>query len=157
MPLPASPSLYVKDGGTPLHHGPACTQTAGCDTPDQNHFGRLKVIQAMVATATEWQETHPKLEINDISLSHGGAFDICGTWNAADTCANAPPPSGGHKAHRLGRGIDFQVAPGLSPSTLPLPDRRKLNALLIEKGNGNVRILLYKGIRSHWHVDFNAF
>ncbi|MDP3541154.1 MAG: hypothetical protein Q8T11_01650 [Elusimicrobiota bacterium] len=157
VPLPTSPAIYVKDGGTLFHHGPGCTQAAGCDTPDQNHFGRLEVVQAMVAIATEWQETNPKLEINDISLSHGGAFDICGTWNVADTCTNAPPPNGGHKAHRLGRGVDFQVAPGLSPSTLPFRQRDQLRALLMEKGKGNVRLLSYKGIRSHWHVDFNAF
>jgi hypothetical protein len=157
VPLPTSPSIYIKDGGTARHHGPSCSEVAGCDTPDQNHFARLEVVQAMVVIATEWQETHPKLEINDMSLSQGGAFDICGTWNVADSCADAPPPDGGHKAHRLGRSVDFQVSPGLSPSTLPYGQQKQLRDLIKEKGNGKVFIREYPGIRNHWHVDFKAF
>lgn len=40
-----------------------------------------------------------------MSLPWGGLFDICGTWNPADTCQNAT--NGGHFSHRTGTGVDI--------------------------------------------------
>lgn len=153
--LPASPAVYIKDGGTKEHHGPGCTEEPGCDAPDQNHFCRPLVVSTITAIALEWQETHPQLEFNDMALSHGGAFDICGTWNTAAVCVNAP--QGGHAAHKLGRDVDMQVFPNLNPSSLPQVNQTQLKRLIKRIGGEMTGIGEYVGIRAHWHVNFNAF
>ncbi|MEW6324047.1 MAG: hypothetical protein AB1515_01525 [Nitrospirota bacterium] len=77
---------------------------------DGNHYGVQQTINAVARMAEDYFEaTGVGIGINDMSLEWGGMFDICGTFNIADTCANAP--KGGHKWHRTGKSVDIDLGP----------------------------------------------
>ena len=83
--------------------------------PD-NHWASTETFNNIQLVALDFFDAFDAtLGINDMSLRRGGLFDICGTWNAASTCAQAV--SGGHQSHRIGTSadIDSQACRGLIP------------------------------------------
>lgn len=79
-----------------------------------NHYGTLYTNGSTMRIALDFFEKYgATLGINDLSLPEGGLFDICGTWNLNDTCANAP--KGGHRSHRVGTGVDIDRAACIDP------------------------------------------
>lgn len=152
-----SATFYAKDGGTCRHFGPA--GTPGCDAPDRNHYGTTVATTAIATAAAEWLNfagAGRMLEINDMSLPLGGGFDVGGNWSG-DIVDKSPGDSStcnpvGHCEHRDGNTVDFQVKPGLSPSspgTLTEKQQDKLRAILRSIGGTHIH---EEG--SHWHVRF---
>jgi hypothetical protein len=85
------PTTYPKCSGTLIEHG-------------RNHYGSpllVEQLQAAVLDFFDWSATEEgggsplKLGINDMSLEHGGLFDICGDWLP------------GHWYHRTGASVDI--------------------------------------------------
>ncbi len=73
-----------------------------------NHWATAHTIAQAALMATDYFVTKKAvMQINDMSLPFGGMFDICGTWNRRDTCANAP--KGGHASHRQGTSVDVNL------------------------------------------------
>lgn len=73
-----------------------------------NHWGTAHTIAQTALMATDYFVVRKAvMQINDMSLPFGGMFDICGTWNRRDTCANAP--KGGHASHRQGTSVDVNL------------------------------------------------
>jgi len=78
----------------------------GTDLHQLNHYGTVPTLTNIGnLTNAYYLSTFALLGINDMSLERGGLFDICGTWNSADTCPNQL--TGGHKSHRKGTGVDI--------------------------------------------------
>jgi len=95
--------------------------TGRTTTHPDNHWGRADTVENIQLVALDFLEyscdilgTCATLGINDMSLPQGGLFDICGTWNSASTCANAP--NGGHRWHRTGTGVDMDRAACVDPN-----------------------------------------
>ncbi|MFZ3071966.1 MAG: hypothetical protein WA162_01840 [Thermodesulfobacteriota bacterium] len=86
--------------------GQGCWRLAG-DTllHFDNHWGTSSTVGKVSVMACDYRKkTGIAIGINDMSLIWGGVFDICGTWNSADKCSNAP--DGGHSSHRRGKSVD---------------------------------------------------
>ncbi len=70
-PMPADDRLYKLAGATRAH--------------PENHYASTTTITALMNLAEEWRNAHPSaplLEIGNISLPWGGAFDVKGDWKA---------------------------------------------------------------------------
>ena len=89
--------------------------TGSTGTHPANHFGTDSTIVSINYMADDFYEQfNATLGINDMSLSGGGLFDICGTWSSSGTCSNAP--YGGHSSHRKGTSVDIDRC---AQSTVP--------------------------------------
>ncbi len=90
---------YVKVGGTCTHHGPSDNSTIpdSCRSPDNNHWGTNRIIQAIQKIGVAYDSIHRgvRLRINDMSLPSGGLFDVSGNWQTD------------HKEHREGVNADI--------------------------------------------------
>jgi type II secretory pathway pseudopilin PulG len=67
--LPRNDTIYISTGATTEH--------------PQNHYGTPNTIAALEKLATDWRKTYPNsplLEIGNISLPWGGAFDTGNDW-----------------------------------------------------------------------------
>jgi murein endopeptidase len=86
---------HIKVGGTCEHHGPG--GGGSCETPDNNHWGTNRLGQAIQAIANAYDSLHRRvrLRINDMSLPHGGLFDVNGNWLTD------------HREHREGINADI--------------------------------------------------
>lgn len=95
-------AYYEKIGGRCNHYGPRDDTThQGCRTPDNNHWGTARIIQALDSIAANYRRLFPSdtmLQINDISLPLGGRFDIYAQWAGDDD----------HVYHRLGIDVDIR-------------------------------------------------
>jgi hypothetical protein len=107
-------------------------------THPDNHFGAAATNASLQQIAANY-EAHkvannlpgwPRVAYNDISLAHGGIFDINGDW--------APP----HHTHRVGRNVDFRT------NHLNAAQRAVLRGIINTEG-GNI---LNEG--NHWHLTF---
>ena len=70
-PMPEKDSLYKRIGATAAH--------------PENHYGSDATIAALTDLAAAWKKGHPSaplLEIGNISLPWGGAFDVKNDWKA---------------------------------------------------------------------------
>lgn len=70
-PMPPNDRLYKLTGATAAH--------------PENHYGSAVTIDALTALAGKWKDTHPSsppIEIGNISLPWGGAFDVKSKWEA---------------------------------------------------------------------------
>ena len=70
-PMPTNGRLYRRTGATAAH--------------PENHCGSTATITALTDLAAAWKRAHPSaplLEIGNISLPWGGAFDVKGDWKA---------------------------------------------------------------------------
>jgi len=127
---------YVKVGGTCRHHGPE--GPAGCSTPDNDHWGKLAMIQGISSIADSFAQYYPgyRIRINDISLPYGGGFDLGGNWEddiidkfaSRDTCNLV-----GHCTHREGNiaDISYFVRPPSGPDSLfTEPQKRRVRRIL---------------------------
>ncbi len=84
-------------------------------THPDNHWGTPSTVRNIQLVALDFADLtcdEPGncsiLRINDLSLRWGGLFDICGTWNPADTCPPLTSPDrGGHFWHRTGTSVDI--------------------------------------------------
>lgn len=96
--------------------------------PVARNFLRLTLnqLQQLEAALNNW----PLLGYNDLSLKHGGIFDINGDW--------APP----HKTHRIGNTLDFRI------SNLNELHRRIVRRIITKYGAD----ILNEG--NHWHLTF---
>jgi hypothetical protein len=110
-------------------------QTA--EHPD-NHFGAAATVANLQQIAADY-EAHkaannlpawPRIGYNDISLEHGGIFDINGDW--------APP----HRTHRVGQTLDFRT------NHLNAAQRAVLRPVIVAAG----ATVLDEG--NHWHLTF---
>ncbi|MCI0372775.1 MAG: hypothetical protein L0214_15690, partial [candidate division NC10 bacterium] len=91
--------------------------TGQTTTHPDNHWGTPDTVTNIQLVALDSFEIFAAtLGINDLSLRQGGMFDICGTWNPADTC---PPltvgPRGGHHWHRTGTSVDIDRTACVDP------------------------------------------
>jgi len=150
--LPASPS-YVRVGGTCNHHGPSDKLAANspCQTPDNNHWGERKVIEALFFISGAWKVNFPNesiLVINDISLPNGGLFDVKGNWQPE------------HSSHRNGRDVDVRTElpneregiPVRNEGGLTVPNR---GFEKICRGRGATAKIHERGTAlEHYHIDF---
>ncbi len=164
---------YELIGGTCNHHGPGGVGT--CATPDNNHWGDSTVLTNMQRIATAWNQELPNeevIQINDISLPHGGKFDVEGSW------------TGAHETHRTGRDVDIRTdlfffrngplqhrigIPIRRPRNLPfnmIDNEEQLNAqsrlvgnLIFERfcreQNAAAAIHLPNSRFEHYHLDFD--
>ena len=127
---------YVKVGGTCRHHGPE--GPADCSTPDNDHWGKLAMIQGISSIADSFAQYYPgyRIRINDISLPYGGGFDLGGNWEddiidkfaSRDTCNLV-----GHCTHREGNiaDISYFVRPPSGPDSLfTEPQKRRVRRIL---------------------------
>jgi hypothetical protein len=131
-------------------------QTAG--HPD-NRWGTAATVNSIQLVALDFLEyscetlmTCAALKINDLSLRQGGLFDICGSWNPADTCQSAP--RGGHRWHRTGTGVDIESSACLDPNlqgtcstTIGVP-RDFIERKCQERGRG--RLVREASIHCEW-------
>lgn len=117
-----------------------------------NHWGTPGVVDRVQRLALDFfGDFGATLGINDMSLPRGGVFDICGRWDEAATCAQAP--NGGHRLHRVGLSADIDrtacvdpLAEGRCNVRMNVP-RAELR-LLCQRWNG---ILLPEGT---FHCEF---
>jgi murein endopeptidase len=100
--LPASVN-YTQIGGTCGHHGPSDNPNVPqpCRTPNNNHWATATVNMNIENIAAEYRRSFPNLSplaINDMSLPHGGRFDIDGRWAGNRR----------HQHHRNGQDVDIR-------------------------------------------------
>lgn len=93
--LPDMPALYRK-----IRNGPGGVGTDQRHVDDVAFAGDQSALEAMQLIAQEYKtDTGNLLRPNDMSLPHGGLFDIVGTWKFS------------HETHRFGRDIDINRQP----------------------------------------------
>ncbi len=93
----------------PLAAGQFYTLTGSTGSHPDNHYGTSATVANIQVIARDYFEDSDegvRIRINDMSLIWGGMFDICGTFNIADTCTSAP--NGGHSWHRTGKSVDVE-------------------------------------------------
>lgn len=122
--------IEVGIGGLiPLPSGSTYTLIGQTTTHADNHYGRLSLVSSLQAVAQNFHQlTWITIGINDMSLMHGGLFDVRANW--------APP----HGSHRVGEDADIRN------SNIPLQDRQLLQNIF--RTNGFT--VLNEG--NHWHV-----
>ena len=149
--VPQAPGGAAAAGLTELDVTDFIHLSGATKTHPDNHFGTQKTIQSAKALAHYISTllflraggTQPiaTVGINDMSLSKGGLFDICGRWDRSGNCqiqrlvngqltsvnigcgkdSNGhpiPPPcpkGGGHNSHRLGTSVDVDSDAWLDP------------------------------------------
>jgi hypothetical protein len=98
QPLEANPELYVLVGAPNNHAGTndPCRPVAPRSRHFINHWGTPNLNAAVVRIAdTMLRETGILLRVNDMSLLHGGLFDIDNDWHTP------------HMSHRIGKAVDI--------------------------------------------------
>ncbi len=113
-------------------------------THPSNHWGTSQMIGALVALADTFRhytQNARTLQVNDISLTLGGKFDV------APTPINYNP-DGDHKEHRAGVSADIRTE-GSDPLTTA---QRKFIYAWWEEHGGNV--LEHTGTNAHYHLRF---
>lgn len=135
---------YVKIGGTCRHHGPE--GPTSCSTPDNDHWATAGLIENIRTIADSFAHYYPnyRIRINDISLPHGGGFDLGGDWEAdiidqfpasRDTCNLV-----GHCTHREGNmaDISYYVRPPSGSDSLMTPSQRRRLRRILDNTAGSV-------------------
>jgi hypothetical protein len=111
-----------------------------------NHYGTIFTITSMYYLAEKYYETTGnELAINDISLKWGGVYDLCGKWNASETCTAYP--DGGHKTHRKGTDVDVHS------KSMTDEEKEQFKKLVC---NYHGYPLLH-GSSVHWHLFFAPY
>ncbi len=152
-------TTYDLIGGTAEHHGPPIY------TDNHNHYSTATVRTNIQNIASEYHRQFPDkvvLQINDMSLSYGGGFDVRGHWERDIV------PGGAHQTHRDGRSLDLRIDRGAGG----IPVLRDVNGRLVRdpvsgvpRGNQTFeRISRERGARpaihspdsnnEHYHLDF---
>ncbi len=95
--------------------GPYVTLVGEIAPHPHSHYVRPGTMDALNALAAKWRAVYgTNLELNDMSLQHGGKFDLNLDWRVDTAMVGKCLP---HCEHRLGRSADIN---GLSPSdTVP--------------------------------------
>ncbi len=94
-------SSYYELVGTPDNHkgtNDPCRDASSLRSLHfQNHYGTVKLLQAIQNIAAAYAQFHPgiRLRINDMSLEYGGLFDINNNWQTP------------HRGHRIGENADI--------------------------------------------------
>ncbi len=159
--LPDDPSLYIKDGGTPVHPGPLYEgeYTPGYPGIDTDHWGYppfVKKIHEIINIYKNigYSSTRVSLPgvgdtetvyVNDMSLPLGGLFDIGPPYGQY-----WHPP---HGDHRTGRAADIQQEPFPLHCEITAPSQQELYDIIKK-----FHLHVYKegpscdGAPRHWHV-----
>ncbi|NCA84375.1 MAG: DUF4157 domain-containing protein [Clostridia bacterium] len=122
--LPVAPPIPAPQT-PPLTNQQMATQLANPAAPNMQGLTLTQLQQLQLALAN-W----PLLGYNDLSLEHGGIFDINGNWTSP------------HKTHRIGNTLDFRI--------LNLNNLHRLLVQPIITRHGAQR--LDEG--NHWHLTF---
>lgn len=108
-----------------------------------NHFGSANANDKLKkAAAIYLEKAKKKLSINDMSLPKGGMLDLCGTYNPATICSEAP--KGGHDTHRTGTDADIDQL------GVPCLNDKDFRRAVIEAG---ARFKCESGGRKHVDLD----
>lgn len=111
-------------------------------THTSNHWGTSSFISSLQTVANNYflkyeGSTQPKLAINDLSLEHGGLFDVSGNW--------ATP----HREHRIGVVGDLRVVPVGRIATL--------KRMLRDAGIVGTVLIHAPPDPPHWHIrEYNS-
>ena len=135
-------ATYIKIGGRCEHHGPRDdSDYPNCRTPDNNHWGTGRLVEGIQSIADAYDSLHPgvRLRINDMSLPHGGLFDINGNWL----------PS--HHEHRIGINADISLKCRNSSNNLVNLNERHFRRLAWDK-TGLEPLRHYPPDAPHFHM-----
>jgi hypothetical protein len=114
--LELTPGLHYHLVGAPQNYAETddpCRVMPPISQHSRNHFGKATLITAVQAISVIYDSLHPgvDLRINDMSLVHGGGFDIGNGWerDIVDQYATDPKRCNdiGHCSHRHGRNADI--------------------------------------------------
>jgi len=110
-----------------------------------NHFGRPGVVQSIRDLSDSVHSKYSRsLRVNDMSLSHGGPFDIKNQWNTP------------HQKHREGSSVDIGVF--LSDMTTRLSDKYLEALLKVPTMAGSVQgegpVVNGVIVVDHYHLTF---
>lgn len=113
--------------------------TGQTQTHPDNHWATSETARKIQLLAFDvFRLFGVKLGINDMSLSRGGLFDICGTWNPDDGCTitrldgTTARIKKGHFGHRTGTSVDVDRSACLDPNLVGNCGKFEVNKVLFQ-------------------------
>lgn len=101
LPAETADDYYIRVRGDPSNGGHPF---------EEGYYGTPETIQHLSLIAENFYIlSGDMLSVNDISLIHGGLFDIAGGWQGKLIFKDEPEWTGAHNSHREGKDVDINI------------------------------------------------